>query len=255
MLKRVKRRSQHVTNALFGLQSLGDSKEVRQLVVALTTKVTQCRAALEARQVGNALYGLQSLRDSEEVRPLLAALTPKVRKCHEWMEGAHIGKALYGLQRMGNSHEVLQLVAALTLKVKECCKVLDVDEVSNVLYGLQGFEDSVEVRELLAALTTKVKHCLEKLDAHVIELAKDLLVLGDSQALQQFLAALGLNSEILRTGGEEGEVEVDRDKSCQDLLKVARGLTKPLSTPKESRTWGWNHVLTWKTRMCEQFKL
>ena len=40
----------------------------------------QCREELKAQHVGNALYGLQSLGDSAELRGLVAALTPKVQQ-------------------------------------------------------------------------------------------------------------------------------------------------------------------------------
>ena len=68
-------RAQGVGNALYGLRSLGDSKEVRQLVAALTEKVLQCTEPLGAQAMSNALYGLQKLGDSEEARRLVAALT------------------------------------------------------------------------------------------------------------------------------------------------------------------------------------
>jgi hypothetical protein len=42
---------------------------------------------LSAQGVGNALYGLQSLGDSEEVRMLVAAMTPKVLGCREKLTG------------------------------------------------------------------------------------------------------------------------------------------------------------------------
>merc|ERR1719443_1504198 len=73
--------AQTVGNALYGLQSMGDSQEVRELVAALTVKVQECGEQLKAQEVGNALYGLQSMCDSQEVRELVAALTAKVREC------------------------------------------------------------------------------------------------------------------------------------------------------------------------------
>ena len=72
-------RAQHVGNALYGLQSLGDSAEVREVLAALAPKVRECGEGLGAQAVGNALYGLKSLGDSAEAREVLAALAPKVR--------------------------------------------------------------------------------------------------------------------------------------------------------------------------------
>ena len=81
-----------------------------------TPKVQQGREELSSQAVGNALYGLQCMGDSTEVRELLAALTPKVQQCSEELSPQAVGNALYGLQRMGDSSEVRQLVAALTTK-------------------------------------------------------------------------------------------------------------------------------------------
>ena len=113
-------KAQDIGTALYGLQRLGDSKEVRQLIVALTPKVQRCQDELKSQEVGNALYGLQRLGDSKETRQLVAALTPKVQQCREELNSQAVGNALYGLQRMGDLHEVLQLLAALTATVQQC---------------------------------------------------------------------------------------------------------------------------------------
>ena len=69
--------------------------------------------------VGNAVYGLQCMGDSPEVKDLLKVLIIKVQTCSDELTGQEIGNALYGLQRLSDSEEVLQLVAALTTKVQE----------------------------------------------------------------------------------------------------------------------------------------
>ena len=43
-----------------------------------TLNEAHCRGKFKPQHVGNALYGLQRMGDSEEVRQLIAALTPKV---------------------------------------------------------------------------------------------------------------------------------------------------------------------------------
>merc|ERR1711937_4240 len=48
-----------------------------------TLNAAQCSEAFKAREVGNALYGLQSMSDSTELRQLVAALTRKVLQCRE----------------------------------------------------------------------------------------------------------------------------------------------------------------------------
>ena len=74
--------------ALYGLQKLGDSYEVLQLVAALTPRVQACQERLDPGNVGMALYGLKGLGVggwSSEVRELLAVLTPKVQQCLDTM--------------------------------------------------------------------------------------------------------------------------------------------------------------------------
>jgi cold shock CspA family protein len=82
-----------------------------------TLNAAQCSDSFKAREVGNALYGLQCMDDSEEVRLLLATLTPKVQQCTEELSAQNVGNALYGLQSMSDSTELRQLVAALTRRV------------------------------------------------------------------------------------------------------------------------------------------
>ncbi len=52
---------------LFGLQSLGDSDEMRGLLLALTPLLVRSDEPLDRQAIGEALYGLQSLGDSPEV--------------------------------------------------------------------------------------------------------------------------------------------------------------------------------------------
>ena len=55
--------AQAVGNACYGLQSLTNCWEVRQLVNVLASKVAGCAGPFDAQEVGNACYGLQSLTD------------------------------------------------------------------------------------------------------------------------------------------------------------------------------------------------
>ena len=65
---------------------------------------------LKAQAVGNALYGLQSLGDSKEVRGLLAALTPKVQQCSEVLGPVDLAMALCGLGQHFCAHELYQII-------------------------------------------------------------------------------------------------------------------------------------------------
>ena len=108
--------AQAVGNALYGLKSMGDSQEVRELVAALTVKVQECGEELKPQEVGMALTGIKRLCDSQEVRELVAALTAKVRECERLDERA-VGKVICGLRQLGDSQEVRELswVALLAL--------------------------------------------------------------------------------------------------------------------------------------------
>ena len=61
-----------------------DLKDHHKKFIAATLRGQQCCTAMGAQHVGNALYGLQRMGDScPEVRQLVAALTPKVTGCRE----------------------------------------------------------------------------------------------------------------------------------------------------------------------------
>merc|ERR1719456_1237942 len=72
-------KAQEVSNALYGLKSLGDSKEVRGMLKVLTPKVASCSEELDTQAMANALAGLKSLKSSAEMRGLVKVLTPKLR--------------------------------------------------------------------------------------------------------------------------------------------------------------------------------
>lgn len=194
--------AQQLSNALYGVRlscdsrdSLGshdsrDSKELRQLVAALTTKVQQCSEQLSAHQIGNAVYGLQRLGDSREVRELVAALTPKVQQSGYEMTAQAVGNALCGLRGLGDSDEMRQLVTALIPKIHHCREKLSSVQLGNVLYTLQSLRDSQEIRQLVAALTPKMQ---QKSTLSTLDVGNVLCVLrrlGPSPELRQLLAAL-----------------------------------------------------------------
>jgi hypothetical protein len=148
----------NVSKALFGLQRLGNTLEMRELISALTPKVEQCQEKLKAKEVSDSLYGLQSVGDSPESRRLVAALAKLVEESKAELNAEEIGCALFGLQSLGNSPETLQLVQAMTRKVKACRKKFLGYQIANALYGLQRLGDSKEALALLAALTPKLAH-------------------------------------------------------------------------------------------------
>jgi hypothetical protein len=183
-------KQKEVGTALYGLQSLRDTPETRDLVAALTPKVQACRGQLQAQSLGIALYGLQSLGDSEEMRDLLPVLEDTVWDSCE-LDAQAVGNALYGLQSLTDSPELRGLVAALAYKVEESPAVLQAQHIGNGLYGLQGLGDSAEARSLVAALTPKVLRSQEPLLAqHVGNALYGLRRLGDTKEVRRLLLAL-----------------------------------------------------------------
>ncbi len=56
-------------------------------MAVLTAKVQELEKLLDAQTFGNALYGLQKMRESQEVRQLVAALTESCTECDIELEG------------------------------------------------------------------------------------------------------------------------------------------------------------------------
>jgi hypothetical protein len=186
-------RPQAVGNALYGLQRLGWTEEVRQMVAALTPKVLECLEyeGLDGQAVGNALYGLQTLEDSTEARNLVSALTKGVRECKEMLKAQHIGNALYGIHRLGDSREVRKLLAALTPKIEQCSEEMRAQAVSNALYGLHAICDSKAVRSLLDAIIPKTQECKERFRSqNVANALYGLQNMPLSDTMRKMLAAL-----------------------------------------------------------------
>jgi hypothetical protein len=123
----------------------------------LSPKVRDCREELKAQHICMALYGLQSLGDSPEARQLLAALLPKVENCHEELKAVEVLNAVFGLQGMGDSPELQQLIAALVPKVEECRGHIREQQLDDAMRILQSFPDCDSVRQLTSAFTAKVR--------------------------------------------------------------------------------------------------
>ena len=77
----------------------GKEVEVRELLGALSSKISESKEMLDGQEIGNALYGLQGMSSEEvEVREVLRALSSKILESKEMLGWRSIGYALYGLQ-------------------------------------------------------------------------------------------------------------------------------------------------------------
>ena len=57
----------------------GKEVEVRELLGALSSKISESKEMLDGQEIGNALYGLQGMSSEEvEVREVLRALSSKI---------------------------------------------------------------------------------------------------------------------------------------------------------------------------------
>ena len=152
-------RSQHVANALYGLQHMNSNvDEVRGVLRALTTKIKDCRQHFIGQAVSNSLIGLKNMSsDFKEVQGVLRELATKIKDCTQ-MSAQEVGNSLYGLQNMSSDvKEVRSILRELVPKIREC-KELSPQSIGNALYGLQNMNsDAEEVNAVIRELFPKIQ--------------------------------------------------------------------------------------------------
>ena len=123
------------------------SDAMQDLLKALTLKINQSKAVLEAQHIGNALYGLHNMdASSDAMQDLLKALTLKINQSKAVLEAQHIGNALYGLHNMDASSAAMQdLLKALTLKINKSDAILKPQHIGNALYGLHNMSADMSI--------------------------------------------------------------------------------------------------------------
>eukprot|EP01062_Namystynia_karyoxenos_P071028 TRINITY_DN6642_c4_g1_i3.p1 TRINITY_DN6642_c4_g1~~TRINITY_DN6642_c4_g1_i3.p1 ORF type:complete len:861 (+),score=125.30 TRINITY_DN6642_c4_g1_i3:77-2659(+) len=144
--------SQHLGNALYGLQRQGDTRECRAMLLALVPLVRGCTEPPSALDVCLSLYGLHQQTDNYQVRAMLEALVPFVRGCSDAPSGLTMANALYGVHRLGDAPPARAIVGALAGYVKACGMAPVPTEVGTAMYGLHSHADSREARQLIAAV-------------------------------------------------------------------------------------------------------
>jgi len=161
-------KAQEVTQAFYGLRSFhGSPTEIRRLLEALAVQLDACTEMFLPRHIAVSLYGLRWLGQSDEGRRVLAGLAERTRQCKQDFDGQAVGNALYGLLCYGNCKEMHSMLEALRPKVEECRGILTEQEVGNAFYGLRTIEDCTEVRRMLLALTPRLEQC-QKMDPQAI---------------------------------------------------------------------------------------
>ena len=81
---------------------------MRQLISALALRVEQCREGMNGKEISRALFGMLSLGDSPELRQLMAALIAKIQHSRTERNAQHVDAVLEWLARFCASREEQQ---------------------------------------------------------------------------------------------------------------------------------------------------
>jgi hypothetical protein len=161
-------KAQEVAIALYGLRCFQSTPdEVRRFLVALVPHFGTCVGRFEVKHISSSACGLRWLGDCDETRMALAALTEKVRKNREPFDGQTIGNCLYGMQSFGCSKEALGMLEALRPHIEQFKLPMSSQQLGTAFYGFRTVGDSLECRGLLLALTPKLRQC-KSLDPQAI---------------------------------------------------------------------------------------
>ena len=100
----------NIGNLCYGLAGLdGKSGTTKALVNALTRKIQDSDATLDAQAIANACFGLKNLDGSHDsTKALVHALATKVLASRAQLKAQAIGNACYGLQQLDGSHASTQ---------------------------------------------------------------------------------------------------------------------------------------------------
>jgi len=186
--------AQHVSNSLYGLQSMtSDHPEVRAMMSTLATviqnsitfnnlgktpgrdkkegmtdkgKAAMKQQCLIGQHVGNSLYGLQNMSaEHSETRALLSALIPllKTTEAEESILPRNVDNAIFGLKNMSSNHrEVRKVLSLLDIKIHSCSQQWGCENIARAMYGLQNMSSGhAEVRDVIASLSVELSTCVE----------------------------------------------------------------------------------------------
>jgi hypothetical protein len=127
-----------------------DYPEVRDILSALSVKVSSCSESLSARQVDKALYGLRRMgKEYDEVGEMIFSLNTVLFKSNNDQNEVNITKNPdIHMNINGNIH--IGDIAALNDNTPV--------DLSNSIYGLQGTRgDFVDVRDVVSILSANIR--------------------------------------------------------------------------------------------------
>jgi hypothetical protein len=156
---------------MYGLKNMGaDTAETREMLSAITEKISVYKITLTSQSIGNCLYGMKRMSsDYPEVRAMLAALLPLLQSCTQSMSAQELSNAIYGMQKMSvKCEEVCQVLTVITIKLEACSDDLNGQCLVSIMSGLQRMDfDHPAVSAVLLALGPKIDSSAEifELDA------------------------------------------------------------------------------------------
>eukprot|EP00471_Norrisiella_sphaerica_P010976 CAMPEP_0184497198 /NCGR_PEP_ID=MMETSP0113_2-20130426/35910_1 /TAXON_ID=91329 /ORGANISM="Norrisiella sphaerica, Strain BC52" /LENGTH=542 /DNA_ID=CAMNT_0026884189 /DNA_START=258 /DNA_END=1886 /DNA_ORIENTATION=+ len=139
-------------SALYGLQAVQNTPEMRRLLEAFVPKIWGCKEQLTHLSICDALYGIRHLEDSSATDRLVEALAVQIEDCPDVFTGYSLGKSIYALRERGDTHYTRRCIRALSRRVSKC-RDLDDITVSNCIWGLKGKGTSSPAHELISELS------------------------------------------------------------------------------------------------------
>jgi hypothetical protein len=191
---------QSFANAMYGMQSMPDSVESRSLLAALTEKMRQCEDPIKSEYLATMIYNLRSMADSEEVRAFLRHLKPLIAGSSPGtFSGYYIAILFQGAAELGNSMEVHGILGAIAPQIEACQKIAG-HNICTCLFAIRAMHDSAEVRLALKALGSQLQYCQEPLKNVQIRRAQMGLQNKSKSAEAQFASKLlTLQAEAIGT--------------------------------------------------------
>lgn len=158
--------------AFYGLQNMGISKSVCQMLLVLWGNV-EMSETLDLQAVSAILHALRNKPDIPIIQSILTALVPHMRmhiQQEQYFVAPQLGRAFSGLQMMLDGSQPVQLILKFLLAHLKKHTTLDNQTIHHILYSLQNMRDSPIVREILITLSALIQKNAEQ--EHWLELAE-----------------------------------------------------------------------------------
>ena len=151
---------------MYGLRSIPNCVESRELIATFTTLLFDMNDALSEKDLSFIIYSLRNKGSSEEVKKLLAAVAINLNKSDELFKPQSTSMVALGLSKQSSRHEEVQAVLkALRTRLGD----FDSQACGNVLYGMQSMRSvDPEVLPFLTEVTSRIEKCTQEMNAQEI---------------------------------------------------------------------------------------